>query len=287
MGTGGVPAPRKEKIMRIQYWGTAAAEAYPAMFCTCEACRRAREQGGKNIRTRTSALIDQSVMIDFSPDTNYNRLRYGYDMSRLQALCITHAHSDHLSAAELVMHAPYPYCRGNGGTLRFFCGEDGEKQIQEHSASDGFDPALQVTIWKPYQKERVTDTLDVTPLPAKHDPTHACYILLLESQGKGFLYGHDTAFPEEDVFEFLKGRRLDGISLDCNNGARPSGRTHMGLEDAARFAARLEESGCLRKGAVRVINHFSHACGLLHGELEQCAAPRGFSVAWDGMEIDV
>ena len=39
MGTGGVPAPRKEKIMRIQYWGTAAAEAYPAMFCTCEACR--------------------------------------------------------------------------------------------------------------------------------------------------------------------------------------------------------------------------------------------------------
>ena len=59
--------------MRIQYWGTAAAEAYPAMFCTCEACRRAREQGGKNIRTRTSALIDQSVMIDFSPDTNYNR----------------------------------------------------------------------------------------------------------------------------------------------------------------------------------------------------------------------
>ena len=128
--------------MRIQYWGTAAAEAYPAMFCTCEACCRALEKGGKNIRTRASALIDQSVMIDFSPDTNYNRLRYGYRMSQLQALCITHAHSDHLSVAELMMHALNPYCRGKGTPLPVFCGADCEERILQTSVYDGVDPAL-------------------------------------------------------------------------------------------------------------------------------------------------
>ena len=271
--------------MRIQYWGTAAAEAYPAMFCACEACRRALRAGGKNIRTRSSVLIDGSVMIDFSPDTNYNRLRYGYDMTRMKALCITHAHSDHLAAGELVMHAPYPYCRGEGEPLRVFCGADARDQILAHSSSDGSDPALLYTIWKPYQKERVTDTVEITPLPAKHDPKHECYIFLVEAGEKAFLYAHDTAFPEEEIFSFLRQYRLDGISLDCNNGAKPSGRTHMGLEDAARFAARLEELGCLREGAIRVIHHFSHACGLLHEELERCAAPYGLTAAWDGMEI--
>ena len=273
--------------MRIQYWGTAAAEAYPAMFCTCEACCRALEKGGKNIRTRASALIDQSVMIDFSPDTNYNRLRYGYRMSQLQALCITHAHSDHLSVAELMIHAPNPYCRGKGKPLPVFCGADCEERILQTSVYDGVDPSLTSTNWRPYQKEHVTRTVDITPLPAKHDPAHECYLFLIESGGKRFLYAHDTAFPEEGVFEFLKGVPLNGISLDCNNGARPSGRTHMGLEDAARFAKRLEEQGSIQPDTIRVISHFSHACGLLHADLEKCAAPYGFLVAWDGMELEI
>ena len=55
--------------MKLQYFGTAAAEGWPALFCGCDACRRAREAGGRNIRTRSQALIDDKLLIDFPADT--------------------------------------------------------------------------------------------------------------------------------------------------------------------------------------------------------------------------
>ena len=55
--------------MKIKYLGTAAAEAVPAPFCECEICERAREKGGRNIRTRSQAVIDDRILIDFCADT--------------------------------------------------------------------------------------------------------------------------------------------------------------------------------------------------------------------------
>lgn len=34
--------------MKIKYLGTAAAERIPAMFCKCDVCRAARENGGRD-----------------------------------------------------------------------------------------------------------------------------------------------------------------------------------------------------------------------------------------------
>ncbi len=49
--------------MEIQYLGTAAAEGLPALFCDCETCRKARVAGGKEVRTRTQAVVDRRVLI--------------------------------------------------------------------------------------------------------------------------------------------------------------------------------------------------------------------------------
>ena len=63
--------------MKILYMGTAAAEGWPALFCSCPICTQARDHGGKNLRTRTQALLDGSLLIDFPPDTYSHALRYG------------------------------------------------------------------------------------------------------------------------------------------------------------------------------------------------------------------
>ena len=42
--------------MEILYLGTAAAEGWPALFCGCEICKRARAAGGKELRTRTQSI---------------------------------------------------------------------------------------------------------------------------------------------------------------------------------------------------------------------------------------
>lgn len=42
--------------MKITYYGTAAGEAWPGVFCRCELCEKARALGGRNIRTRPRPL---------------------------------------------------------------------------------------------------------------------------------------------------------------------------------------------------------------------------------------
>ena len=76
--------------MEIQYLGTAAAEGWPALFCNCEICKKAAIKRGKNIRTRSQAIIDKKILIDFPQDSYMHMLQYGIDMPNIQTLLITH-----------------------------------------------------------------------------------------------------------------------------------------------------------------------------------------------------
>jgi phosphoribosyl 1,2-cyclic phosphate phosphodiesterase len=77
--------------MRIQILGTAAAEGWPAVFCGCQTCLRARAAGGKDIRSRSSVQIDNEIKIDLPPDTYYHSVRHNIEFSRLKHLFITHS----------------------------------------------------------------------------------------------------------------------------------------------------------------------------------------------------
>ena len=82
--------------MKIKYLGTAAAEGIPALFCDCENCKRARKLGGRNIRTRSQALVDDALLIDFPPDTYMHFILHNIPLSKIKSCIITHSHYDHL-----------------------------------------------------------------------------------------------------------------------------------------------------------------------------------------------
>src|SRR5699024_2353371 len=84
----------EEIIMKIHFLGTAAAEGWPGLFCRCKYCDKARELGGKNIRTRSSVIIDDTLKVDFPPDTYHHILRDNIDLATVKHLLITHSHSD-------------------------------------------------------------------------------------------------------------------------------------------------------------------------------------------------
>src|SRR5690606_25207841 len=60
---------RRRGDMNIHFLGTSSSEGWPALFCWCKDCWRARELGGANLRTRSSVHIDDVIKIDFPPDT--------------------------------------------------------------------------------------------------------------------------------------------------------------------------------------------------------------------------
>ena len=82
--------------MKLKYLGTAAAEGWPALFCKCESCERARKFGGKNIRTRSQSIIDNRLLIDFGPDTYLHVLQHHMPLEDIHHVLVTHSHIDHL-----------------------------------------------------------------------------------------------------------------------------------------------------------------------------------------------
>ena len=81
--------------MKLTFYGTGASEGVPAVFCECESCVQARKLGGRNLRTRTSARVDDHVLIDFSVDSFAHVLFGGLRLSQIHHVLITHSHLDH------------------------------------------------------------------------------------------------------------------------------------------------------------------------------------------------
>ena len=92
--------------MKLQFLGTAAAEGIPALFCNCPACQYAYKTGGKEIRMRAGAMLDDVIKIDFGPDSYAQMLANHLDYTRVHTLLVTHSHPDHLAVDELGYRQP-------------------------------------------------------------------------------------------------------------------------------------------------------------------------------------
>lgn len=275
--------------MKIKYLGTAAAEGIPALFCNCPVCKRAKELGGRDIRTRSQALIDDVLLVDFPPDTYLHMLRDGFDLSAVRSLLITHSHSDHFNPSDIFMrtntyaHDPAePRLNVYGGRHVF-----GQlRQIRNGQSEDsGAVQRLALYEVRPYEPVEI-DGYKVTPLPATHmeGQEEQALIYIIEKGGKTLLYGNDTGFFSEEVWDALAGRRFDAVSLDSTLGPKAPYSGHMDLERNLRTRLRMLDMGCTGENTRFIVVHFSHNAGLNHGELVREAEKLGFEAAYDGME---
>lgn len=89
--------------MKLTYLGTAAAEGWPALFCCCPYCRKALAAGGRNLRTRSQALVNGDLLLDFPPDSFSHMQQNRLDFSAVRWLLVTHGHMDHFYPTDLYM----------------------------------------------------------------------------------------------------------------------------------------------------------------------------------------
>ncbi|MDR2646674.1 MAG: MBL fold metallo-hydrolase [Oscillospiraceae bacterium] len=279
--------------MTLKYYGTSAAEGFPGMFCTCPICNRARQAGGRNIRTRSQALVDGKLLIDFPPDTYLHVLNYGLDLPNIDAMILTHAHSDHLFEhdfgnrrngfcywGERYTYHPTPFRVYASAASRKHAETDENKGIAAETNALAF---YTVTPFEPFQ----VDDFTVTGLKANHAPDLEPLIYLIEHNGKTMLYANDTGiFPQETWDYLAKNKPMLGFaSLDCTTIALNSTHGHMGFESNCTVKKRLIEIGCADEKTIFCSHHFSHNGLLTYDELVPIAAEHGFLVSYDGMEI--
>ena len=270
--------------MKIHFLGTAAAEGFPALFCRCAHCQKARELGGKNIRTRSSAIFNDTLKIDFPPDTLHHVLRDGIDLGCVTDLFVTHTHLDHLRAEDIAMRLPI-YAHGLDHPLRIY-GHDAV--VRKCLSAFGRPKEDQITIRliKPFETID-TGTAVVTALPANHDPDETCLLFYIEMEGKTVFYGHDTGLLPDDTWEWLETRKLDLAILDCTNGNLPFTGSHLNIDAVLKIRNRLQDKGIFRSGGRTVVTHFSHNIGLLHDNLRAIFDPENVIVAYDGMILHI
>ncbi len=266
--------------MKIQILGTAASEGWPALFCACDACRRARELGGKDLRTRASIHIDDIYKVDFPPDTLHHVHRYGLDLSSLKYLFFTHSHSDHMDVLDMMqMVPPFGHNGFRESPLDVYLSEAAAESFQYQVGQTWHPPAVNLHVLKPFESVQAGE-LRATPLIADHMEPGQAFFYLFEKDGRRLLYASDTGYFPEPSFEFLDGQKFDLFISECTIGpSLDEHRGHMALGDVLRVRDRLGIDCPLW------ITHFSHNGKASHAEFESICAPYGIRVAYDGVVI--
>lgn len=281
--------------MKFRYLGTAAAEGWPAVFCQCEFCKQAERLGGKDIRTRAQAIINDDLLLDLPPDTYMHKLRHGLDLTKIQYLLITHCHMDHFYPQELSV-------RGSGYShnmaspdIHIYCAQETKDFFYRCSGWEldkASDDAMHWHILTPFEAVQA-GPYRITPLPANHmSAGHQPFVYHIEDEaGTSVFYLHDSGYYAPEVWDYFKSLKkpADLISFDTTSGEIDThcGGGHLGLPDVVRVRDEMKTIGMVDDHTHCVINHFSHNGHLLHHQLEAAANPLGFDVSYDGKLIEL
>lgn len=268
--------------MIVKLLGTGAADGIPAMFGDCRLSRIAREQGGKDYRTRCGALIDGHLKLDLPPDTFSQMQREGLCANDWSALIFTHADADHFAVKEL-QYALHPFTQNLMAPFAIFANQHIIDEIDFHYPHWPFE----VHFTKSFVPFRHGE-YEITPIAANHSRGEDCHNLIVSDGSATFLYATDTGLWEPPTWEFLEGCRLDGLVIECTNGRINSDYWgHLSLETCVWTVNQLRERGILRPDAKVVTTHHSAKGDMSHAELEDALRPHGIVPGYDGIEFEV
>lgn len=279
--------------MILTYLGTAAAEGLPAVWCNCPACKRAKTLGGREIRTRNQILVDKRILIDFPMDTYMHALTHRLDLSEVDTVLISHAHMDHCYPQEFILHgAPFAHDMTEPIVTIYGNATVGESFREATRAELRADiaPSIPFHTLKPYQRFSTPAGYEITSLPARHTVGEECLLYAVRKDGKTALFFNDSGILPDEVYTHMEklGLRFDLVSFDCTYGhARHGEGRHMGALDAMDEREKLRAHHLVHDGTRYVLTHFSHNCEQSHAELEAQEAQYGFTVAYDGLRVEI
>lgn len=267
--------------MKIRLLGTGAAEGIPAFWADTFVSNYARENGGKDIRTRSGALVDGSLKLDLPPDTLMQMHRDRLDARNWTGLFFTHSDDDHFSPAE-VQYGLLPFSLREALGYAIYGNAEICRRLRERY------PAWPIEIHETKSFQPILHAeFVVTPVRANHKPTEDAHNYLIQRSGKTLLYATDTGIWGEETWEFLKGFQVDCLVLECTEGFTMTDyEGHLDAHTFLEIVQRLRAQGTVQETTVVCTTHHSHNGGATHEMLEDHFCPHGILVGYDGLEIE-
>jgi len=282
--------------MNLKFLGTSAANAYPEAFCKCENCCKAREYGGKNLRKRSAALINDDLLIDLGPDIMVASQIHGISLVNVEFCLQTHPHADHLDLSHLNSRSP-GYGVVGAPCLNLYASSATWERADETFRRDlsGFglldeeaEEELNMKIHQvqPFEPYKV-GSYRVIAMPANHAPGFGAFLYAIESNHRSIFYGTDTAELFDDTWRAFCEYKLkfDIIVFDHTYGPNESGSDHLSVHQVVEHTKRMKVEGILKENGRVFATHISHEGNPVHAELERFAERNGYEVAYDGLVV--
>lgn len=254
--------------MNVKCLGTGAADFLPTLKTTD------RFTVNKNVRRSTSTLIDEALLIDCGPHVADAVSLFGVAVEKIEALLLTHPHSDHWNVdvvASIAAQLPHP--------LHLWYHE----QVSM--------PDIPNTVKHPMRIREEYDVCGyaVTPLVANHDVI-GCVHYSIEKDGKKLFYGADGAWLLSDTYGYMRGRLYDAIILDATVGDYV-GDLRMASHNSIPMIRLMVPSFLTDKIANEqtkiVMTHLARTLHKPHDVICEQVAADGYIVAFDGMELSI
>jgi len=247
-----------------------------------EVSKFAREHGGKEIRTRCAALVDGTLKIDLPPDTLCQLHRDKLDVRDWTGLVFTHSHDDHFAVSE-IQYALHPFTDNLYLPYSIYGNATVCAAIRHRY------PEWPMEVTETRSFERFSHgPFTITPVKARHIDEEDCHNLLIERDGKRFLYATDTGIWEHRTFEFLADYRLDLLVIECTDGLRKGTyKGHLDIEACVGVVEALRGAGVLRAESKVVTTHHAAKGGARHCDLERVLRKYGIEPGYDGMVLRI
>lgn len=271
--------------MRFTFLGTGAAEAIPDPYCRCRVCKTARRQRGPHIRARSTALVNDDLLIDIGPDILTSANQAGCYLGGLKALLVTHCHSDHWLPYNLYWRKP-GFTPTPTEPLTLYAPSDVLVGITDEMAESANFTWKAVTAGDTWE----VGSYKITAIPATHGGGRLEGLLyVIEEDGQRCFYATDTAPMRESAWEILRLLGpMDLIALDATTGDQPGGDGHHGFEDFLETQTRLISEGVMVQGQTQLYaHHFSHNGHMTYDELAEAYGRHDVGVAYDGLVVDL
>lgn len=266
--------------MHIRLLGTGAAEGIPALYSDTRVSEYARLHGGRDVRTRSAALIDGCLKIDLGPDTIAQVQRDHLDARDWCGLVFTHGHDDHFTPSE-IQYFLHPFSSEVHMPFPIYANESILTKIRETYP----EWPMELVVTRSFETVTLAD-YTITPVHAYHLLEEDSHNLIFERAGRKILYGTDTGIWQEDTWSFLQGVGIDLLVIECTSG-RIDGDYfgHLSVAQMLSVVERMHSIGALKPTSQIVTTHHSHNGDMTHDELVMELSPHNILVGYDGLEL--
>lgn len=283
----------------MKFLGTGAGEGIPNPFCTCKVCENARRVKGREIRTRSSFMLDKKNIIDIGADFFAQSFLYNESFAQIENVLFTHMHEDHINFS--LFWERKVRLSNEGHILNAYFTDDAINYINDFYKSspitsgctDCLKPDNAGIIVLNCNKTYKIGDYSVTPVKANHstnfEKNGSNY--LIEKNGKKMFYGLDSGYFTDDAFNLLKNQKLDILITECTAPALneyPDDHCHMDITLCLKNLDKLYSINAITHDTQIYLSHIA-PINMTHAELTQYMnsldKPYRVSVAYDGLDI--